>query len=432
MVKWFEKGKNAMASIYKRGKIWWIHYLIGGKSVSISLKTASGRVALEKKKKHKALNVIGQLAEPSNIPVVSFLQSFCEFLLSTRTHKSARNDISYLRSFFGQCCPALEMGSNVPHKYRRSNQKLPQIPDRLKNRHIPVRRLEEISTEMINNFIQTRITCDNIKPKTANRIREVLHRMFSHAREHFGYVCPDRRYKNPLEGVRRATETASVITWLTLDQIAEQMNLLRGNPVMPALVSVYIYAGLRREEALWLTHKDVDLAKRLIRVQAKTVNGKYWQPKTKRNRVVPISDALNKILRSYKPPTNCIWFFPSPTGKKWDPDNFSQDLRKINKANGLKWSCLDFRHTFGSHLAQKGESLYKISKLMGNSPEICRKHYAALIPEEMAEVVEFSANEPGKTEKDKTEKMLKEILSELKGTATARPKLRLVRFDDSA
>ena len=26
---------------------------------------------------------------------------------------------------------------------------------------------------------------------------------------------------------------------------------------------------------------------------------------------------------------------------------------------------------------------------MGNSPEICRKHYAALIPEEMAETVEF-------------------------------------------
>jgi hypothetical protein len=27
----------------------------------------------------------------------------------------------------------------------------------------------------------------------------------------------------------------------------------------------------------------------------------------------------------------------------------------------------------------KGESLYKISKLMGHSPEICGRHYAALI-----------------------------------------------------
>ena len=48
-----------------------------------------------------------------------------------------------------------------------------------------------------------------------------------------------------------------------------------------------------------------------------------------------------------------------------------------------------YRHTFGSHLAQKGVSFYKISEMMGNSPEICRKHYAALTPQEMHEEVEF-------------------------------------------
>ena len=37
----------------------------------------------------------------------------------------------------------------------------------------------------------------------------------------------------------------------------------------------------------------------------------------------------------------------------------------------------------------KGESLYKISALMGKSTEICRRHYAALIPETMSSSVEF-------------------------------------------
>jgi len=37
----------------------------------------------------------------------------------------------------------------------------------------------------------------------------------------------------------------------------------------------------------------------------------------------------------------------------------------------------------------KGESLYKISALMGNSPEICRRHYAALAPESLTATVEF-------------------------------------------
>jgi integrase len=65
-------------------------------------------------------------------------------------------------------------------------------------------------------------------------------------------------------------------------------------------------------------------------------------------------------------------------------------LRKANRAAGLDWTCLDYRHTFGSLLAQKGVSLYKISTLMGNSPEICRRHYAALIPEAMTVEVDFS------------------------------------------
>ena len=81
--------------------------------------------------------------------------------------------------------------------------------------------------------------------------------------------------------------------------------------------------------------------------------------------------------------------FPSPKGTRWNADNFSAALRKANKHANLKWTCLDYRHTFGSQLATKGESLYKISKLMGNSPDICRLHYAAITNESLSYSVEF-------------------------------------------
>jgi integrase len=60
------------------------------------------------------------------------------------------------------------------------------------------------------------------------------------------------------------------------------------------------------------------------------------------------------------------------------------------KRSELAWSFLDFRHTFGSQLAQKGVSLFKIAELMGNSPEIARRHYARLVPEQMHEEVMFA------------------------------------------
>ena len=43
----------------------------------------------------------------------------------------------------------------------------------------------------------------------------------------------------------------------------------------------------------------------------------------------------------------------------------------------------------GKPLCRTRHNLYKISTLIGNSPEICRYHYATLIPEAVIQSVEF-------------------------------------------
>ena len=378
-----------MASIYKRGKTWWVHYYVNGKSVDRSLRTRNERVARDRKKRLEAADVVGQLDEPSSTPIEVVVQDYCQYLVATRPRKSAKNDSSNLRAFFGPCCPALHLGSRVPHKYRDNKRQLPTVPDKLVKRHVPVRRLEQITAEMINQYLLDRVVEDGLKPKTVNRLREVLRGLFNFAVEHKGYVCPDRRYRNPVEGVRRHRESAPVITWLKVDDIETQLRVLDQTPILHVMVATFIFAGLRREEAMWLTPADVDLDRRLLRVRAKTIRGEAWQPKTGRNRVVPIGDALLSVLRDYEAPANRSWFFLSPGGTRWHPDNFSAALRQVNDAHGLTWSCLDYRHTFGSHLAQRGMSLFKIAELMGNSPEICRRHYAALVPEQMHEEINF-------------------------------------------
>lgn len=135
----------------------------------------------------------------------------------------------------------------------------------------------------------------------------------------------------------------------------------------------------------------------MIRIRATTIEtsggGQFWQPKTRTYRAVPISRALREYLDKYiVRPSDHGWFFPSPQATWWDPDNFSSDLRKANQDAGLPWSSLDYRHTFGSQLAQRNVSLYKIATLMGNSPEICRRHYAAFVPDAMNKEVDFHPN----------------------------------------
>jgi integrase len=378
-----------MASIYKQpgSAAWWVSYYRGGRRVRESLKTCDERIARRKARRIEAELVTGDLEERTTTPLVPVLEAFCEHLTTTRTRKSYKNDISCLRTVFGPLCDALKPSSTVNH--RHESKRPIAVLDQLAGRHVSVTTLEELTPGVIEAHLTQRVKRDGISAKTVNRVREVLHVMFNYAIRQHGFRASDRRYPNPVAAVRPRKLDERQIRFLSLAQIDEQLEVLADEPVLQTMVAVLIYAGLRREEVIWLTREDVDLEAGMIRVWKKTVNGETWRPKTRRNRRIPISSALLRYLNAYVPPGESPWYFPSKRGLRWDPDNFSHDLRAINRAHNLVWSCLDFRHTFGSQLAQKGESLFKIAELMGNSPEICRRHYAALIPEQMRDTVEF-------------------------------------------
>jgi len=422
-----------MACLYKRRRKYWVSYVLDGELIQKSLRTENERLAKAKVKQIESELTLGSHEVTSKLPLGPALEPFCTHLEATRTRKSYKNNVSRLRVFFGPMCEALRPSAPGAEKPGRSPR---PVPDRYAGKHVQAALLEDITPQLISRFLAARLERDGWSAKTANLMRQTLHKLFAYAIKHHGFRSRDRRYSNPAAGVDRRREPAPQIRFLTLEQIDEELRAVEEHPTIHAMVATYIYAGLRREEAIWLVHDDVDLNRRLIRVRAKTVDGECWQPKTKRDRAMPISRALLGILRRYEPPVRSGWFFPSPTGKRWDPDNFSHDLRKINRKTGLNWRCLDFRHTFGSQLAQKGESLYKISSLMGNSPEIWRRHYAALIPEEMTDVVEFEAEGARNChDEDGTREIVREILHELKRQKQAGvggPSLQLRIPDDPA
>jgi integrase len=347
----------------------------------------------EKKRQFESKKLAGHSSPlPTKTPLPDILNKYVDYITSRKSPKSVQTDVYYLRGMFGSICDGLKITS-LKRKQRALKKRVPKGKgDARKNMpKIETKFLEDITTAQISEFVSEIVRIKGLAPKTANHNIKILRRLFNWAMEEGGVKMPED--KNPANKVKLYKEKACEISFLTLGQITEQLDALDEYHQYQAMVAVCIYAGLRREELLWLTIADVDLnagQNGMIRVRAKTVNNESWDPKTGINRAIPISRALRVYLDRYKPrPSEGNWFFPSPKGKRYNPDNFSSDLSRINKQMSLKWSCLVFRHTFGSHLAMAGQSLYKISALMGNSPEICRKHYAALIPEEMFDVVEF-------------------------------------------
>ena len=295
-------------------------------------------------------------ALPVGTSLGAVVSKYVACMKTRRTHHGFTADLSYLRGIFGPVCAELE------RKRTNARRGKGDLGQELREAHIEATCFEEITTSRIADFIRESVQRYELQAKTANRYREVLHRLFSWAMDEGGIHMPGD--VNPINKVKRYKESAPQIRFLSLDQIDQQFEVLKDYPVLRTLVAVYIYAGLRREEGLWLTAEDVDLNAGkygIIRVQAKTVNGESWESKTKVNCVVPISSALRTFLDRYaRPEVASPWYFPSPHGGRWHPDYFSKTLRRINRAAGVPWSSLTFRHTFGTLLAAKGESLYKI------------------------------------------------------------------------
>lgn len=382
-----------MASLGQRNGTFYIQWYEGGKQRRRSLRTDSLQIAKEKQRQFESAQFQGHDCPlPTRTPVGEIVAAFIEHMKTKRPESSWRKDFGYLRDLFGECCDELRVLRGRAKRCR--DLRCPE-DRRKKLRPVGAIFFEEITTSMISDTIAQHVRVKGLAPKTANRYREVACKVFNWAMDEGRVRLPGG--VNPASKVQRYTERAPEIRFLTLAQIDEQLDAVRFNPRLHAMVATLIYAGLRREELLWLQVEDWDRSNPaapngLLRIRAKTVGGVAWQPKTKRNRAVPVSRALAAVLEQFVVPASDEgWLFPSPRGTRWDKDNFSEAIREVNRAAGLRWSCLDFRHTFGSQLAQRGVSLFQISALMGNSPEICRRHYAALVPEGMVGEVEFSS-----------------------------------------
>lgn len=157
------------------------------------------------------------------------------------------------------------------------------------------------------------------------------------------------------------------------DRVLEAANgLPDGNAVWLA-----VYAGLRRSEVARCAWADVALDRgRLIVRRGKTDV-----------RTLPLSAPLMERLKAAK---------PTRLGRRtasivpWPASEPQWQYRAGMLLGALRAACPDvaaerirwnaFRHTFGSLLAQAGVSLDKISAWMGNSPTICRRHYAEFVP----------------------------------------------------
>jgi integrase len=202
---------------------------------------------------------------------------------------------------------------------------------------------------------------------TRNRARAACSRFYRWA------VRSGAVLENPFAGLGNLPEShPAAIVYLTRK---ERDTVLKAcEPMRDGLAAwLALYAGLRRSEVARCVWSDVALDRGRLAVPA---------GKTGRRRVVPLAAALTERLsQAPKRRGRLVPWSTELAEWRYQARCLLVALRgACPKVPGQRIGWNAFRHTFGSLLAQAGVSLDKISAWMGNSPTVCRRHYAEFVP----------------------------------------------------
>ena len=132
------------------------------------------------------------------------------------------------------------------------------------------------------------------------------------------------------------------------------------------LILLAVRTGLRFGELIALKREDIDFKARTLTVRKNIVRGVEGSPKNNRIRTIPLTQSVIEMLS--KKGSQNEYLFQDSKGK---PLYYTVCLKQLHKICGfaglrkISWHVL--RHSFASHLAAKGVSIFAIKDLLGHS-----------------------------------------------------------------
>ena len=128
------------------------------------------------------------------------------------------------------------------------------------------------------------------------------------------------------------------------------------------LVIMLIYdTGMRISEAISVKLNDIDADRRLIHVRA---------GKGKKDRIVPLSERLYSCIQEYiKTYLPGEYLFEGTSGHHYSARSVQQVFRRALARTGIKKHATvhSLRHSFATHLLEKGTDLRIIQELLGHA-----------------------------------------------------------------
>ena len=334
-----------MASIYRRGRVWYVKWQEHGRWRYRSLETTKKADALAEKRAFEGFERAHSKAskpagQKGRLTLADLAVLWNEW---AGTHRRPRTKVNLHRAI---------------HTFRRI---------------IGPREIRRITEDDVREF--QRLRREQVSAATVNL--ELTHLCAVVGR---GVRQSWYEGSNPFAGVERLPQASTRIRWLSSEEIAALVEVAKFRSWDIALVvHLGIYAGLRKAEISHARWDWVDGVAGLVHVTA----SEYWQPKANRARTIPLHDALRAFLDGWDGSRDGYIGRPENPPQadhlyRWD---FTRTFAKVAAAAGVPWCTPHtLRHTFASQLVSAGVSLHKVSVWLGHADYATTRIYAHLKP----------------------------------------------------
>ena len=335
------KNEMSMATIYKRGKTYWIKWYEDGKAKYESLKTQEKKNALVAKAAKELELRTGAPVAQSNCTVAEFAEQYLMWHLGE--YPWAEKEMSYyfeniVIPEFGK----MRLASINPQKIELwKHKRLGSIG------HVSKR---PISRATVNNELK--------------KLKALINKAVDWG------IIPRNTIKSVKTLQRLDARPRSFFT-------AEQLEAIYlADEVNAAMWQLLANTGMRVGEAMSLKWEDVN------DVRIRVVSSKEYRTKTRQWRDIPISPGAATALKQLRLKTNYEFVLPSMC-RMTMRTRFGKACKKAN----IVGTPHELRHTFISHLVMQGVPIRTVQVLAGHKTIAVTEQYAHLAPSHMADMV---------------------------------------------
>jgi len=197
-------------------------------------------------------------------------------------------------------------------------------------------------------------------------------------------VNKSRTRKNPADDLKRIkTDNTARYAFCTAEQRDKLIDNCKDQE-LKLILFLGFHAGLRKGEIVEAVRSWFDIENQAIHL-TKTPTCRF---KDREERSIPMTDEFAAFLRSYNLPNGFVIKPKKPARKskqllRYDPEKKFKAYVKsqgLEYVRGEKLTMHITRHTFASLLLQAGQSLYKVSRWMGDEERTVTGHYGHLKP----------------------------------------------------